>query len=942
MLCGVVWVMTPRLMKRLAWQALDERDYETASLSIERFEAWVGRDAESCFLRARLCRKRGDWDGVREFLLQARDRQFPIDRLEREQWLTLAQSGQLRAAEFHLPTLLTDPRDDGAEICEAFVNGYFINHRLTDALRLLDVWIADFPKDSEPLLIRGKIRAEQQFLKDSESDLRAALSLNPDSDTVKLELADVLVLERDIKAANEIYRKVSPKSESSVRARVGEAKTLRLLNQPQAALAAAKQVLDRDPGNREGLLELGLAELDLNEPVTAASALQQALTLNPRSLVVHQALARALRATGDLAHAREHAEYVANAQSALQRADELATRITQQPEDAEMRYEIGMIYLKYAVPERGVQWLKSVLNCNPNHRDAQRALDDYFANRGAAESVVSALPDSPGTDLVERSRDSKSDDVRVQPTVIQFQERMPDSKVPFIYRNGEEAEQSTILEGIGGGAAVIDFDLDGRPDLLFPGGGQLSPSNSLEPQVSALFRNDGQWQFRRCESPAGLDSPAHYGHGMAVADYDNDGFPDLLLTGYGGIQLLHNQGDGTFTDVTAGSNIDDRLWSTSAAWGDFNGDGCVDLYVAHYVDWSFANNPLCPTVDGQRRERCPPQRFGPQADAIYLSERDGSFVNSSDRCGLRPDGKGLGVVLSDLDLDGDLDIYVANDTVGNFLYRNEGQNRFEEIAVAAGVAFNDTGSPDGSMGVTVADYNLDGLPDLWVANYERETIALYKNLGDCNFEHVSQSTGVSVVGTMYVGFGTVFFDADLDGDQDVFVANGHVLRFPNNAPVRQQPLLFENLEGQHFINVASQAGQYCREPHTGRGVAHGDLDDDGDLDLVVSHLNEPVSLLENTTEARGEWLKLRLIGMVSNRDAIGARVILRCSGREQVRQISSGDSYLSHSDRTIHWGLPQNTAIDSITIEWPTGQIQTFDTPSLNQSLTIRESVRVP
>jgi hypothetical protein len=322
---------------------------------------------------------------------------------------------------------------------------------------------------------------------------------------------------------------------------------------------------------------------------------------------------------------------------------------------------------------------------------------------------------------------------------------------------------------------------------------------------------------------------------------------------------------------------------------------------------------------------------------LYLSNSDGTFADASDDRGLRRDGKGLGVVLADIDIDGDLDIYVANDTVAKFLYRNDGHARFEEIGSPSGAAFNDHGAPDGSMGVAVADFNLDGLPDLWVVNYERETIGLYKNLGPAGFEHVSQKTGVATVGDLFVSFGTVFLDADRDGDEDVFVSNGHVMRFPNNAPLRQLPLFFENQSGVRFVNVAPQIGGYLSAPHMGRGVARGDLDGDGDIDLAISHVNEPVALLENVTAGNNSWLAVRLIGTTANRDAVGARAALQTTGGRQVRQVTSGESYLSHSDRTLFWGVPRGQAVTSLDIVWPGGRLQTVKNPPLNEPLTLRE-----
>ncbi len=374
---GLIALLGPRYLKWQVRQATQARQFDTASITLDRLERWFGVDGESSYLRARLCRKRGDWTGVRDSLLRAKELHFPVNQLEREQWLTLAQTGQLRLAEPFLARLLTDPREDGAEICEAYVNGFFLNYRMPEALQLLDAWIADYPRDPEPLLIRSKIRVEQQFLKEAEADLRTAWSLDRTSSTAALELADVLVLERRIDEALTIYQQVSTWPTHPERAELGAAKALRLMNQLEAARSISQELVQRGPDDREALLELALADLELNRHAEAVITLKKALTLNPRSLVVRQALARALRAIGDHEAAREHAEYVADAQAALQRADKLTVQVSQHPNDIEARYEIGMIYLRYAVPERGIQWLKSVLNYDPNHQAATRALKEY-------------------------------------------------------------------------------------------------------------------------------------------------------------------------------------------------------------------------------------------------------------------------------------------------------------------------------------------------------------------------------------------------------------------------------------------------------------------------------------------------------------------------------------------------------------------------------------
>jgi hypothetical protein len=298
--------------------------------------------------------------------------------------------------------------------------------------------------------------------------------------------------------------------------------------------------------------------------------------------------------------------------------------------------------------------------------------------------------------------------------------------------------------------------------------------------------------------------------------------------------------------------------------------------------------------------------------------------------------KGLGVLLADVDLDGDLDIYVANDTVPKFLYRNKGNGTFDEVGNQSGTALSEAASPDGSMGLDMGDFNGDGLPDLWVANYEREALALYRNEGDCQFLHVSRSTGVTAVGSLFVSFGTLFLDFDRDGDEDVFVSNGHVIRYPVNAPLKQVPLLFEN-RGARFVNVAPAAGAYLTEPHLGRGVAAGDIDNDGDIDLVLSPINEPAAILANESPNTNHWLRVRLIGVKSQRDAVGAHVALTTSAGRQTRQVKGGGSYLSQSELNCFFGIPGDAKIEKLSIRWPSGTVQELTDLKLDRSIVVIE-----
>jgi enediyne biosynthesis protein E4 len=530
-------------------------------------------------------------------------------------------------------------------------------------------------------------------------------------------------------------------------------------------------------------------------------------------------------------------------------------------------------------------------------------------------------------------------------TIISFAEVATDWGVQFTYQNGEEANRGSILESVGGGVAIWDFDRDGQWDLFFPGGGKFTGPREMQGEPSALFRRVGDSKYADVTTSSQLEflasdprsSDRRYTHGVSIADFDGDGFPDLVVTGYGGIRLYHNQGDGTLLEMTEASAIADDQWSTSAAWLDFDGDGNLDLYVVRYVDWSFDNDPLCAAPEPGLRETCPPSLFEGLSDSLYRSRGDGTFEEVSEMVGLRPGGKGLGVVAADLDRDGHIDLYVANDTEGNFHYRNRGNGTFEEIGLTSGTSLSHVGSPDGSMGVDVGDFNRNGLPDIWVANFERESFALYRNMGGSTFRHVSQPMGITAVGGLYVGWGTAFVDLNLNGFEDLFAANGHVVRFPINAPRAQSPLLFENQRGTRFRNVAPQAGSYLQDAHFARGAAFGDLTGNGRIDVVISHVNQPAAILQNTTSTPNHWFGLQLVGTQSNRDAIGAIVTLTAASGTQMRQLKGGASFASSSQPGLHFGLGPDRVIEQVEIRWPSGLVQRLKNPAPNQWLRVVE-----
>lgn len=567
------------------------------------------------------------------------------------------------------------------------------------------------------------------------------------------------------------------------------------------------------------------------------------------------------------------------------------------------------------------------------------------AGCGTKDSVLTtdADPFSEGSEIHPSGGEALVGTESTRLTRMKFVDRAAESGIRFTVRNGEEAGQYAILESLGAGVSLIDVDADGQLDVVIPGGGLFSEKGIPTGVPFGLFRQLESWSFEDCSQRSMLTVPASFSHGISVADFDSDGFSDLLVTGFRELLLFRNNGDGTFSDITESSQLIPTGWSTGSALADFNGDGVIDLFIVNYVDWSRENNPPC--AFGGHRDVCSPKHFEAESDSLWLGDGSGRFSLAVDNVGLEVGGKGLAVLAADIDLDGDVDLYVANDTTPNWLYWNDGSGHFEEAGIPSGTALGDPAEADGSMGVAIGDLNHDGLPDLWVANYERQSFALYRNEGSGLFQHVSSVSGITSVGQSYVGFGTVIDDFDLDGDQDIAVANGHVMQQSINSPVRQRPLLFENEGQSQFRNVAAQAGEYFATDHVGRGMAAGDIDGDGDVDLVVSHSNSPVAVLENRCRTEDGVLRVRLVGTSGCRDAIGALVTVTAGNVRWQKQVSSGGSYLAASDRTMVFGGWNGSASISIRVEWPGGSSvekflpNTEETVILVEGSLIRDSV---
>ena len=516
-------------------------------------------------------------------------------------------------------------------------------------------------------------------------------------------------------------------------------------------------------------------------------------------------------------------------------------------------------------------------------------------------------------------------------------------------------EKNYLLEGMSGGVCLLDYDRDGHLDIYFVNGGTIEAFQNGEHSglQNALFRNQGDRTFVNTTVAAGVEGNGAWGFGCSVADYDNDGWPDLYITSFGSNILYRNQGNGRFEDVTAAAHIDDTRWSAGSAWADYDGDGWADVFVANYITLDPANLPEPGSEEygsmGSSRGcqydglpvMCGPLGLPGAGDTLFHNNGDGTFTDVSRAAGVHDPDKyfGLGAVWCDFDNDGRVDLYVANDSKPNYLYRNQGDGTFEETGFLSGVAVNGHGQEQGGMGVDCGDYENRGRLAVFVTNFAEETNALYRNDGQMNFVDATFQTGLGLASLPYVGWGAFFFDYDNDGWLDLFLTNGHVYpqieTLPGSKMYRQRSLLFHNQGNGQFEEVAGN--NFGVPPAVSRGAVRGDLDNDGALDIIVTNLGEPPTLLWNQVTPRQNYLTVLLQGSVSTRDAIGARVRIRLGSQWQMREVRRGGSYLCDHDPRIHFGLGGSTQVDEIEIRWPSGKITTRTSIRANQLLTLTE-----
>ena len=503
-----------------------------------------------------------------------------------------------------------------------------------------------------------------------------------------------------------------------------------------------------------------------------------------------------------------------------------------------------------------------------------------------------------------------------------------------------------LIETMGAGVALFDYDNDGRLDIFVVNGAPLTdpmPKGAIPQKTgpkywNRLYHQKQDGTFEDVTEKAGLEGVG-YGMGVAVGDYDNDGYEDLYVTAYGGNKLYHNNGDGTFTDVTEKAGVGGSGWSTSAAWVDLDGDGLLDLVVLRYLVWDF-DDIWCGEHKEGYRAYCHPDYFKPIAPLVYHNDGNGHFTEVSEKIGMAKPGKGLGLAIADYDRDGHIDLFVANDSMLEFLYHNKGDGTFEEVALVSGVAVDGEGHAFAGMGVDFADYNNDGLPDLVITDLANQMYALYRNNGDGTFTYESYPSGIGRMSMTHSGWGVRFLDYDNNGWKDLLIAQGHdldtiELTYPNLR--YREPMLLARNTGHSFEDVSAEAGSVFREAWVGRGLAIGDIDNDGRLDAVVTTNDGPLYVLHNLTSTPNHWLILKLVGHRSNRDAIGAKVRVVTGRITQVATVTTASSYLSSSDKRVHFGLGAETAAATVEIRWPSGIRQTLKSVRGDQILQVDE-----
>jgi enediyne biosynthesis protein E4 len=528
------------------------------------------------------------------------------------------------------------------------------------------------------------------------------------------------------------------------------------------------------------------------------------------------------------------------------------------------------------------------------------------------------------------------------PIAVRYTDVRQAAGITFV-QDSTQSEEKYYLETMGTGVGWLDYDQDGLMDLYFVQSAATDIYKPPHPLRSALYHNNGDGTFTDVTDKAGVGGAGHYGQGVAVGDFDNDGWPDLYVTGYGRAILYRNNHDGTFTDVTAKAGVaDEGEWSTSAGWFDYDKDGWLDLVVTNYIEWSPKNNLWCGERTPGYRSYCNPGNYKGQKTTLYHSNHDGTFTDVSVKSGVGlPESKGMGVVLADFDNDGWPDIAIANDTWPNFLFLNNHDGTFKDVSMISGLAASEDGKYEAGMGIDAADVDGDGLLDVYITHLDFELNRLYLNNGDKTFTDDTYHSGIGAKARLLSGVAAKFLDYDNDGWVDILQLNGamvdNVRLYHSEVSYKEPLLMFRNAGHGHFEMTSAFLGPDFLRPVAGRGLATADFDNDGDIDIAVNNRGESPELLRNDGGNVNHWLEVSLVGTKSNRDGTGAVLKLTSEGFAHVEQAEGGTSYMSASDPRIHFGLGKRSKIESLVITWPSGQVDKLANVPIDSIVTVKE-----
>jgi hypothetical protein len=538
---------------------------------------------------------------------------------------------------------------------------------------------------------------------------------------------------------------------------------------------------------------------------------------------------------------------------------------------------------------------------------------------------------------------SKAQDSRI---TVRYTDIRQSAGIAF-RQDSTQTEEKYYLETMGTGVGWIDYDQDGLMDLYFVQSAATDIYKPMRPLRSALYHNNGDGTFTDVTEKAGVGGEGHYGQGVAIADFDNDGYPDMYVTGYGRATLYHNNGDGTFTDVTAKAGVaDEGGWSTSAGWFDYDKDGWLDLVVTNYIEWTPKTNLWCGERRPGYRSYCNPGNYKGQKTRLYHNNHDGTFIDVSDASGVgKPESKGMGVVLADFNNDGWPDIAIANDTWPNFLFLNKHDGTFQDVSFVSGLAASEDGRFEAGMGIDAADVDGDGWQDVYVTHLDFELNRLYHNNRDGTFDDYTYRSGIGNKAILLSGVSMKFLDYDNDGWPDILQLNGAMLDniqlYHSEVSYEEPLLMFRNLGKGRFARVSDALGPDFMRPIAGRGLATADFDNDGDIDVAINNRGDYPELLRNDGGNANHWLEILLIGTRSNRDGIGSSLRLTSEGVAHVEQSKGGMSYMSASDPRIHFGLGKRSMIESLEITWPSGQVDRLTNVPIDRIIAVKEGTGI-